>query len=191
MLRSDAMDCLPTLFTDRLILTPLQLDDAPAIQALFPQWEVVRYLDRRVPWPYPDDGALVYVRYMALPAMAAGREWHWMIRLRDEGERIIGSISLYDQPGNNRGFWLAPQWWGRGYMREACRVINGYWFETLARPVMAVPKAVANHASRKVSEHEGMRRVGVRDGQFVAGPMRVETWEMTRSEWLGSVGGRG
>ncbi|WP_422631691.1 GNAT family N-acetyltransferase [Pseudomonas farsensis] len=40
--------------------------------------------------------------------------------MRDEGERIIGSISLYDQPGKNRGFWLAPQWWGRGYMHEAC-----------------------------------------------------------------------
>lgn len=45
------MDRLPTLFTDRLVLTPLQLQDAPIIQELFPQWEVVRYLDRRVPWP--------------------------------------------------------------------------------------------------------------------------------------------
>ncbi len=56
------MDCIPTLYTRRLILTPLQLSDAAAVQQLFPQWEVVRYLDSRVPWPYPDDGALVYVR---------------------------------------------------------------------------------------------------------------------------------
>lgn len=63
------MACLPTLHTDRLVLTPLRLEDAPAIQKLFPQWEVVRYLDRRVPWPYPEDGALVYVRDIALPAM--------------------------------------------------------------------------------------------------------------------------
>ncbi|WP_144172351.1 GNAT family N-acetyltransferase [Pseudomonas sp. Kh13] len=178
------MDRLPTLFTDRLVLTPLQLQDAPIIQALFPQWEVVRYLDRRVPWPYPEDGALVYVRDVALPAMAAGREWHWMIRLRNDTECTIGSISLFEQPGNNRGFWLAPQWWGKGYMREACRVINAYWFETLSRPLMQVPKALANHASRRVSEYEGMRMVGVRDGDFVCGPMRVEIWEMTRAEWL-------
>ena len=184
------MDRLPTLFTDRLLLTPLQLQDAPAIQALFAQWEVVRYLDRRVPWPYPDDGALVYVRDVALPAMAAGHEWHWMIRLRDDAESVLGSISLFDQPGNNRGFWLAPQWWGRGYMREACRAINGYWFEVLSRPLMQVPKAAANQASRKVSEHEGMRRVGVREGDFVCGPMPVEIWEMTRAEWLGRLAGR-
>lgn len=75
------METIPTIQTRRLILTPLQLADAPAIQQLFPHWEVVRYLDSRVPWPYPEEGALTYVRDHALPAIAAGREWHWMIRL--------------------------------------------------------------------------------------------------------------
>ncbi|UVM01772.1 GNAT family N-acetyltransferase [Pseudomonas atacamensis] len=178
------MDCIPTLYTRRLILTPLQLSDAAAVQQLFPQWEVVRYLDSRVPWPYPDDGALVYVRDVALPAMAAAKEWHWMIRTRVQPESCIGSISLFDQPGNHRGFWLAPQFQGNGYMREACKVINAFWFDTLMRPLMQVPKAAANHASRKISEDEGMRMVETRDGQFVAGPMPVEVWEITRSEWL-------
>lgn len=178
------MECQPTLFTTRLILTPLQMTDAEAVQRLFPLWEVVRYLDSRVPWPYPEDGGLVYVRDVALPAMAAGREWHWMIRRRLRPEHSIGSISLYDQPGNHRGFWLAPQYQGNGYMREACEIINAYWFETLLRPVMQVPKANANHASRKVSKHEGMRLIGTRDGHFVSGPMEVEIWEITRSEWV-------
>jgi RimJ/RimL family protein N-acetyltransferase len=178
------MDCMPTLNTPRLILTPLQLGDAPAIQQLFPHWEVVRYLDSRVPWPYPQDGALAYVRDVALPAMAEGREWHWMIRRRAQPEQSIGSISLYDQPGNHRGFWLTPQWQGHGYMREACKAINYHWFETLRRPLMQVPKAIANHASRAVSQHEGMRMIETRDGKFVSGPMQVEVWEITRSEWL-------
>ena len=30
---------LPTLTTPRLILRPLELSDAPAIQAIFPQWQ--------------------------------------------------------------------------------------------------------------------------------------------------------
>lgn len=173
-----------TLATSRLLLTPLQLADAPNIQVLFAHWEVVRYLDSRVPWPYPDDGALTYVRDIALPAIAAGLEWHWMIRLADEPQTSIGSISLYDHPGNNRGFWLAPQWQGNGYIREACEVINAYWFETLGRPVMQVPKALGNEASRKVSRREGMRMIGTQDGHFVSGPMLKEIWELTRDEWL-------
>ncbi|MFJ3483435.1 GNAT family N-acetyltransferase [Pseudomonas sp. NPDC090202] len=174
---------IPTFTTRRLTLTPLQLEDASAIQQLFPHWDVVRYLDSRVPWPYPDDGALAYVRDHALPAVAEGREWHWMIRLNDDG-RAIGSISLYDEPGNNRGFWLAPQWQGNGYMREACEFINVYWFETLQRPVMQVPKAIDNLASRRVSEREGMRLIGVRTGHFVSGELDKEIWELTRGEWL-------
>ncbi len=178
------MESPPALHTSRLILTPLQLSDAPAIQQLFPHWEVVRYLDRRVPWPYPADGALTYVRDVVLPAIASGREWHWMIRLNTEPAQSIGSISLYDQPGNNRGFWLAPQWQGQGYISEACQVINAYWFETLARPLMQVPKAVGNQASRKVSQREGMRLVDTQEGHFVSGPMLKEIWEMSRAEWL-------
>lgn len=178
------MHSTPTLKTARLLLTPLQLSDAPAIQQLFPHWEVVRYLDSRVPWPYPDDGALTYVRDIALPAIAAGREWHWMICLAAEPEQKIGSICLYDEPGNNRGFWLAPQWQGQGYMREACEVINAYWFETLGRPVMQVPKAVENEGSRKVSIRERMRLVATQEGRFVSGAMLKEVWEMTQEEWL-------
>lgn len=56
------MDGQPTLSTERLVLTPLCMEDAAFIQEQFPQWEVVRYLDNRVPWPYPADGALAYVR---------------------------------------------------------------------------------------------------------------------------------
>ena len=177
------MEC-PTLQTSRLLLAPLLLTDAPMIQDLFAQWEVVRYLASHVPWPYPDDGALTYIRDVALPGMADGREWHWTIRLSVEPARVIGSISLYDQPENHRGFWLAPQWRGQGYMREACEVINAFWFATLQRPVMQVPKAVGNEASRRISQREGMRMIKRQDGHFVSGAMVQELWEITRDEWL-------
>ncbi|WP_308584599.1 GNAT family N-acetyltransferase [uncultured Pseudomonas sp.] len=178
------MESSPTLITSRLILTPLQLSDAADIQRLFPHWEIVRFLDINVPWPYPPDGALTYVRARAPPAIAAGREWHWMIRMADDPSNSIGSICLYDQPGNNRGFWLAPQWQGKGYIGEACEVINAYWFETLGRAVMQVPKAAGNQASRKVSEREGMRLVDTQQGHFVSGSLLKEIWEMTQEQWL-------
>jgi RimJ/RimL family protein N-acetyltransferase len=63
------MEAIPTLYTERLILRPLELSDAEAIQQQFPHWEVVRYLNALVPWPYPADGALTYLRDIALPAL--------------------------------------------------------------------------------------------------------------------------
>ncbi|MEQ7922159.1 GNAT family N-acetyltransferase [Xanthomonas sp. WHRI 1810A] len=180
------MDSIPTFTTPRLTLTPLQLTDVEAVQQLFPHWEVVRYLDRQVPWPYPADGALCYLQDAALPAMARGEEWHWMIRLTATGQ-AIGCISLHDQPGNHRGFWLSPPWQGQGYMSEACEAVNRYWFETLDRPVLQVPKAVANQASRRVSEREGMVLVATGEGHFVSGVMEKQTWELTRARWRESL----
>ncbi|EIK95958.1 acetyltransferase, including N-acetylaseof ribosomal protein [Pseudomonas sp. M47T1] len=173
----------PILHTERLLLTPLQLSDAPDIQRLFPQWEVVRYLDSHVPWPYPADGAECYVRDIVLPAMAQGRQWEWAIRLRTSPQALIGCIGLMDQPDNHRGFWLAPAWRGRGYMSEACAVVSRYWFHTLDRPVLRVPKAVGNQGSRRVSEREGMRLVGEAQGEFVCGTLRRELWELRREDW--------
>ena len=43
---------IPTITTPRLILRPLELSDADAVQDIFPQWEIVRYLANKVPWPY-------------------------------------------------------------------------------------------------------------------------------------------
>ncbi|WP_263139911.1 GNAT family N-acetyltransferase [Pseudomonas sp. RIT-PI-AD] len=184
------MGSIPTFHTSRLLLTPLQASDAAAIQQLFPHWEVVRYLDSRVPWPYPDDGAEQYVQNVVLPGIREGKEWHWMIRLSEKPEQCIGSISLYDQPRNNRGFWLSPPWQGQGYMQEACEVINRFWFETLQRPLMQVPKAVGNTGSRRVSEREGMRLIEVTEGNFVSGSLAKEIWELRREDWLNHSGVR-
>ena len=55
------------LETPRLLLKPLELTDADQIQALFPHWEIVRFLTKAVPWPYPPDGALTFLRDSAFP----------------------------------------------------------------------------------------------------------------------------
>jgi len=43
---------------------------------------------------------------------------------------------------------------------------------------------VGNLASRKVSEHEGMRMIATQQGDFVCGTLPKEIWEMTREDWL-------
>ena len=74
--KSDDRQLTPTLETTRLLLRPLELADAPQIQALFPNWEIVRHLAAQVPWPYPADGAYRYIRDIALPAEERGEAWH-------------------------------------------------------------------------------------------------------------------
>jgi len=63
---------VPDLETRRLILRPLEIGDVEATQRLFPHWEIVRYMGKVIPWPYPADGALTFIRDVALPEMARG-----------------------------------------------------------------------------------------------------------------------
>ncbi|MGY2292509.1 GNAT family N-acetyltransferase [Pseudomonas sp. SDO528_S397] len=182
------MDPLPTLYTELLILQPLSLDDADAIQQQFPHWEVVRYLNAQVPWPYPADGARHYLETVALPAIARGEEWHWSIRLKSAPQQLIGNVSLMDEVDNNRGFWLGPQWQGRGLMAQASAAVTEYWFMVLERPLLRVPKAAPNVASRRLSERTGMRLIRSDEGTFVGGKFPQDIWEITREEWLNSRG---
>ena len=174
---------VPALETERLFLRPLELSDADQVQRLFPQWEVVKYLNAVVPWPYPPDGALTYYRDRALPAMARGDEWHWTLRLKEQPQQIIGAIGLIRGETDNRGFWLAPPWQNRGLMTEAVIAVNDFWFDVLGFPVLRAPKAIANVASRRISEKTGMRMVRVEERNLVSGRLPGEVWEITAEEW--------
>jgi ribosomal-protein-alanine N-acetyltransferase len=169
--------------TKRLILRPLEVADAPQIQELFPHWEVVRYLQNVVPWPYPADGAWEFVRAIALPAMERGEQWIWTLRLKSGPTQVIGVINLRKGEENNRGFWLGRAWQGQGLMSEACAWACDFWFETLGFAVLRVAKAAQNTASRRISEKQGMRRVSVCEKDYVCGRLASEVWEITADEW--------
>ncbi len=176
----------PTLETPRLILRPLELADAEQIQALFPHWEIVKYLAKIVPWPYPPDGARTFLETRALPAMERGEAWHWSLRLKSAPEQLIGSIGLLATGDTNRGFWIAPQWQGQGLMTEAADTVMDYWFDVLQFPVLRTNKAVDNKSSSRISAKQGMRLVGLEERDFVCGSLPAEIWEITAEEWRAS-----
>lgn len=173
----------PILETERLRLLPLVSADAEQIQRIFPRWEIVRYLIASVPWPYPEGAAQHYVDNVALAASRAGEGWFWTLRRKEDERELMGVICLMNTPDNNRGFWLAPEWQGKGYMREACHAVTDYWFNGLKREVLRAPKAVANERSRKISHSSGMRLVRRQPGHYVAGELATELWEITRDDW--------
>jgi ribosomal-protein-alanine N-acetyltransferase len=173
----------PLLETPRLILHPLELADAEQVQRIFPVWGVVEFLANRFPWPFPDDGVLTYYRDAALPAMAREEEWHWTLRLKTDPEKIIGAIGLSRNGDSNRGFWIGVPWQRQGLMTEASDVVTDFWFNELGFPLMRISKAVANIASRRLSEKRTMRIIATKESDYIGGRMATEAWEITAEEW--------
>lgn len=174
----------PTLETERLLLRPLQLEDAEQTQRLFPQWEIVQYLNAHVPWPFPPDGVHRFYLDVSFPAIERGDEWDWTLRLKSSADQIIGAISLVRGDTINRGFWLVPSLQNRGLMTEAVIATTDFWFDTLGFTCLRAPKAAAKTASRRISEKTGMRLVAIEEGHlFVCGRLPAEIWEITAEEW--------
>jgi RimJ/RimL family protein N-acetyltransferase len=91
-----------------LILRPITIGDAAAIQEHFDNWNIIQHLTNHVPWPYPADGASTFITDMVLPADEAGTSLSWAIT--EPGvDRLIGCINFtFEDTGvGNRGFWLA------------------------------------------------------------------------------------
>ena len=68
-------------------------------------------------------------------------------------------------------------------MTEACEAVNDFWFNTLKFSVLRAPKAIANVASRRISEKSGMRIVAREERDYVCGRLPTEIWEITAEEW--------
>ena len=107
-----------------------------------------------------------------------------MLRLKgDPAQNVIGSICLVLEGNNNRGFWIAQQWQGRGLMTEASAEVTRFWFEELHQPVLRIKKARDNAASRAISLRQGMRCIPATEDDFVSGRLPTEIWELTAEEW--------
>jgi RimJ/RimL family protein N-acetyltransferase len=175
---------IAVLRTARLILREVRESDAPAYQKHFVDYEVIGQLSAAVPWPYPEDGVLTWIRTQIIPNQGKDR-WIWGIFLREQPEEIIGLIDLWRQGRpENRGFWLGRRHWGRGIMTEAAAAVMDHAFYNLGFEKMVFANAVGNERSRRVKQKTGARWLRTEPATFV-NPHYTERelWEITKDEW--------
>lgn len=174
----------PCFETERLILRPVTERDIPAYERHFVDYEVIRYLAARVPWPYPESGVRDYVMNSLIPRQG-NDYWGWGIFEKEASDQLIGHVDLWrNGRPENRGFWLGRPFWGRGYMTEAVAPIMGYTFEQLEFEALIFSNAVANERSRRIKIKTGAQLIERRPFQFVDPSMtECEIFRLTRDEW--------
>lgn len=172
----------PNLQTSRLILRPLKLDDAPALQRHFARWEIIQNLSLAVPWPYPENGAHQFIQQRLQPD---SDDLVWAITEKEAVDELIGVIDYMaeDTGAGHRGFWLGLPWQGRGYMTEAVIAVQDYLFFDMGLERMVVTNAVNNPASRRIKEKTGAKLLGRIPFSHRDGCNESEVWELTREGW--------
>jgi RimJ/RimL family protein N-acetyltransferase len=151
----------PILRTERLVLRPFQIADAPRVRALAGE-RAVADTTTNIPHPYLNGMAERWIGTHA-PLWREGRSVVFAVTLTHE-KLLIGAIGLTLNPVHDRaelGYWIGQPFWGRGYCTEAARAVLDYAFRTLDLHRIHATHFTRNPASGRIMEKLGMRREGV------------------------------
>jgi ribosomal-protein-alanine N-acetyltransferase len=151
----------PIIKTERLILRPFRLADAPTVRRLAGV-EKVASTTLRIPHPYEKGMAENWIRTHKR-SFDRREAVVYAIVSRRTG-KLIGAISLQlDMPNESAelGFWIGSRNWNRGYATEAAEVMLMYGFTELGLNRIHAHHFTRNPASGRVLEKIGMRREGV------------------------------
>jgi RimJ/RimL family protein N-acetyltransferase len=154
----------PTLETERLILRPFTLVDAPEVQRAAGE-RAIADTTLNIPHPYPDGAAEQWIAGHAA-GFAYGVLATFAIVTRSDG-RLVGAIGLVVEPAHARaelGYWIAVSYWGRGYATEAARAVIAFGFDALGLHRIQAQYLTRNPASGRVMQKVGMRFEGIRRG---------------------------
>ncbi|HEU5311797.1 MAG TPA: GNAT family N-acetyltransferase [Candidatus Eisenbacteria bacterium] len=169
---------MTTLETERLLLRSFHAEDLDAYAAMHADPEVVRYLGDRMPLSREDAWRSM--------AMILG---HWTLRgfgLWAVEEKatgaLVGRVGLFEPdgwPGQEVGWTLAREHWGKGYAFEAASSSLDHAFHTLAWPRAISLIDPANHRSIRLAERLGERFE--REIEIRGRPTRL--YAIERSDW--------
>jgi len=180
---SSIMTQRPTLPTERLVLRPFELTDAPAVQRLAGDREIALNT-ATIPHPYPDGMA---EKWIATHQEDFDAKKNLTLAI-DAGELVgaVGLIFTLDEDRAEIGYWVGVPHWGKGYASEAAAGMLRYGFEDLGHNRIHAGFYTRNPASGRVMEKIGMKYEGTlrqhhkKWGEFVD----VAVYGILREEWV-------
>lgn len=170
----------PRLETERLILRPTALEDFDRWAELMADPAAARFIGgvqaKSAAWrgvmTVAGAWALTGVAMFSVIEKASGR---WVGR--------VGPWRPHDWPGDEIGWALHPDAWGKGYAVESVSATMDYAFDVLGWTDVIHSIDPENGPSRRVAERLGSRNRG--PGRLPA-PYEnaaVDIWGQTRDEW--------
>jgi ribosomal-protein-alanine N-acetyltransferase len=147
----------PTLHTDRLLLRPNILADAPELARLAGEREVAA-TTLRIPHPYSVADAEAFITGW----QDADERVGFAIVLRKDSV-LIGGAGLRLEKAHHHaelGYWIGTPYWGNGYATESARAVLRYGFEVLNLHRIHASHFANNPASGNVLRKLGMKYEG-------------------------------
>jgi ribosomal-protein-alanine N-acetyltransferase len=176
----------PSLKTERLILRPFEMSDAPRVKLLAGDKEIAD-TTLNIPHPYEDGMAEQWIGTHK-EKFEKGELANFAVILKDP-DQLIGAIGLVINKRFNRaelGYWIAKDHWNQGYGSEAAARILEYGFME-----RKFNKIFASHLTRNPSSGRIMKKIGMKkEGEFREHVIKWDKYEnlffygITQKEWI-------
>ncbi|MGM0896632.1 MAG: GNAT family N-acetyltransferase [Bacillota bacterium] len=169
------------LESGRLLLRRYRDEDFEFLYSLLKQPEVMRHIgDGKVK---SRQQALEFLYWIYRMYREHPKHGLFLLVRKDDGKRI-GHAGLVPQSVDGQtelevGYWLAPEFWGCGYAREAAALLCQEGFMKHGQTALISLIQPENHASRKVAEAIGMEY----SGKTFRNEQAVLVYQMEKERW--------
>ncbi|MCD6012165.1 MAG: family N-acetyltransferase [Flavipsychrobacter sp.] len=151
------MDIFPLLYTPRLQLRKIEVDDIPSLVKYAGNKKISDYV-LNIPYPYNEPDAVFRISYVVQGFKNKAR-YVFAIILKETGE-FIGEIGLHMDSNNGTaqlGYWVGERFWNKGIATEAVKKVLEFGFTKLELNRIFATCHVDNPASGKVLLNNGLK----------------------------------
>jgi len=156
------MSEIPRIVTERLLLRPFHVSDAPRVERLAGAREVAD-TTLTIPHPYPAGSAASWIATHSAAWESRDNLTLAICAQTSPGE-LLGAVSLrlsLAHAHGEIGYWIGLSDWGKGFATEAARALAGYAFAELGLHRVQGRHFTRNVASGRVLQKLGMSMEGV------------------------------
>lgn len=141
--------------TERLLLRPGWIEDAPAVQRAISSDPAIARNTARIPWPYTLQDAEAYLRSQ----QSAAGHWSLLAFARTSGApRLVGGVGLHPEgDAYEIGYWIARPYWGLGFATEAAAGLL-----RAARGSLQIDRVRSGHFADNPASGRVLRKLGLR-----------------------------
>ncbi len=158
--------------TERLILRPIRMADAPAVVDGVSDIETSRWLTH-VPHPYglADARDFISANETTFPKVVA--------------IEIDGALVGVSGIGKELGYWLNKSVWGKGIALEAAEALLAHYFATTDADAVRSGYVLGNNRSRKILEILGFSNVEIKRATPLSTGVEIDVQKMSlsRARW--------
>lgn len=172
----------PVIKTERLILRPMSMRDAPALLPIFQDEESMRF------WAHGPIETIDEMRDIIARNMPPKNKVQRSFAITTDGERAFGCLNFYNEHNaiSGMGYIIDRSAWGKGYVSEAVSAAVDYGFTTLKLLRLWLEIDPRNTGSCRVAEKCGFKHEGIfRKSFFLDGQYFDSTfYAMLYDDWL-------